>query len=250
MRVLPACLAATTAGWAAATLPFYPAGWPAGLALAAAAATLVRERIGLTVALAVPFFPLANIALGAALLYAVIAVGWLALSWRDARSGLFLALGPLAAPVAALGLLPLAAQAVRGRGRRAAQVAAAILVSGLVAGLRHETLPFTGEDAPLGLGITGSERPGAVATALGRALADHPALALEAAALAAAAALLPLVRRREPWPIAFFGAGMMAATLLAVPNADAVPLVLAAWATCAALVAETRLGPLARRGGR
>ena len=249
-RILPASLAAATAGWAAATLPFYPAHWPAGLAAAAAAATLLRERLGLVLALAVPFFPLANIALGAAILYALMAVGWLALSWRDARSGLFLALGPLAAPVAALGLLPLAAQTVRGRSRRAAQVAAAILVSGLVAGLRHEALPFTGEAPPLGLGIEGSERPGAVAAALVEALGDHRALALEALVLGLAAALLPVVRRREPWPIAFFGAALMTGTLLAVPTASAVPLVLATWVTCAALAAETRVPSIARRSGR
>ena len=134
--------------------------------------------------------------------------------------------------------------------RRALQVAAAILVSGLVAGLRHDALPFTGEPPPLGLGVAASERPSAVAAALLDALANHRALALEAVVLAAAAALLPLVRRREPWPIAFFGAAMMAGTLLAVPTAAALPLVAGTWLTCAALVAETRVGPIGRRSGR
>ncbi len=36
-RALPGALAAATAGWVASTLPFYPAGWPLGLAAAAGA---------------------------------------------------------------------------------------------------------------------------------------------------------------------------------------------------------------------
>ena len=242
-RLIPAALAAATAGWVAATLPFYPAGWPAGLALGAAAASLVRERLGLVVALAVPFFPLANFSLGAALVYAALALGWLALTWRDPRFALFFAIGPLAAPLAALGLLPLAAQAVRGHARRAAQVATAVLVAGLVAGVRHDGLPFTSESPPLTLGIARSEKPLAVASALWEALRAHPSLALEGLALAAAAAAIPFVRGRGLWPIVLLGAGMLAATILLVPTASAIPLVLAAWVTCAALAAEGRLVP-------
>ena len=235
-RLLPAALAAATAGWTASALPFYPAGWAPGLAAAAAALTLVRERLGLVVALVVPFFPLANIALGAALLYAALAVAWLTLSWRDPRSALFVALGPLAAPVGALGLLPLAALVVRGHVRRIAYVAAAVLTAGLVAGLRGIPLPFTDEAAPLGLGIEGSERPFAVAQALLDALRAHSALGLEALALAAAAGVLPTIRGRGPWPVALFGAGMIATTLLLVPNATAAPLVAAAWLICGACI--------------
>ena len=239
-RLIPATLAGTTAGWVAATLPFYPSGWPAGLAFGAAAASLVRERLGLVVALAVPFFPLANLSLGAAALYAALALGWLALTWRDARFALLFALGPLAAPVGALGLLPLAAQAVRGPVRRAAQVATAVLVAGLVAGIRHGGLPFTGESPPLTLGVGGSERPLAVASALGNAIRAHPSLWIEAVVLAAAAVAIPFVRGRGLWPIALFGAGMLAATLLTVPTASAAPLALAVWATCTALAAEPK----------
>src|SRR5207245_105397 len=78
-------------------------------------------RIGLLYTLTVAFFPLANISLGLAIVYAALAAAWIALSWRDARAGLLLAVGPLLAPVAALALLPLAAPLARGRMRRALQ---------------------------------------------------------------------------------------------------------------------------------
>jgi hypothetical protein len=237
-RLASAGLAGLTAGWSATALPFYPAGWPLGLAALATVVAFCCERVGLALTLTVPFFPLANASLGLAIVYAALAVGWLALSWQDPRSGLFLALGPLLAPLAALGVLPLAAQAVRGRGRRAAQVAGAVLVAGLVAGLRHAPLPLTGESPPLGLGVLGSERPVAVAQALADALHRHPALPIEALLLGLAAAAIPSVRRRGPWPIAAFGAATMGVTLLAAPSVAALPVVLAVWATCAVLALE------------
>ena len=49
-------------------LPFYPHSWPVLLALVALATTLLRERAGIALALAVPVFPLGNISLGLALL--------------------------------------------------------------------------------------------------------------------------------------------------------------------------------------
>jgi hypothetical protein len=238
LRLGSAALAGVTAGWTATALPFYPQHWPLGLAATAALLAFCSERAGLAFALAVPFFPLANISLGLGIVYAVLAAGWLALSWRDARAGLFLALGPLAAPVAALGALPLLAQTVRGRVRRAAQVATAVLVAAVVAGLQHAPLPLTGEDAPLGLGIVGSDRPVAVANALLDVLQRHPSLPVEALLLGLAAAAIPSVRRRGPWPVAWFGAATMAAVLLAVPAVGALPIVLAVWATCAVLVLE------------
>jgi hypothetical protein len=88
---------------------------------------------------------------------------------------------------------------------------------------------------PLGLGVVGSERPTAVLTALWNALAAHPTVAAEAIALALAAAALPRVRGRGPWPIALFGAAMLAATLLPERGVAAFPLVLGVWLTCAAL---------------
>src|SRR5438067_2466072 len=79
---LAPALAGLLAGWSAATLPFYPGGWWIGLALLAALLTALRPRIGLAFALAVPLFPIGNVSLGLALLWAGLALGWLALPAR------------------------------------------------------------------------------------------------------------------------------------------------------------------------
>jgi serine/threonine-protein kinase len=237
-RLLPAGLAGLSAGWVAATMPFYPEHWPLGIAGAATAVAFAAPRAGLAFALATMFFPLANVSLGLALVYAALALGWIALAWRDPRAGLLVAAGPLLAPVAALALVPVAVQVARGRVRRAAYSVAAVLVAAVVAGLRRVPLPFDGSAPPLGLGITGSDRPGAVVTALARELAHHPALLAEAGVLAAAAIALPLVRGRGIWPAVAFGAALLAATALAAPAAAIVPLVACAWLTAAALAVE------------
>ena len=239
--MLPGALAGVAAGWVATRIPFYPAPWPIGLAAAGAGLGFAAPRAGLLFALAVAFFPLANISLGLAAVYAVLAVGWAALSWRDARAGLLLAVGPLLAPIAALTLIPVVAQVARGRARRAAQAAGAVLLAALVAGLRRAPLPLDGSTPPLGLGVTGSDRPTAVAAALWSQLAAHPVLIGEAVALAAAAALLPSVRRRGPWPAALFGAALLACTAFIAPAAAVLPLVAAAWLTATALALEPQL---------
>jgi len=237
-RVLPAGLAAVTSGWVAATLPFFPSGWPLGLAAVGATLGATAPRAALAFTLAVPFFPLGNVALGLALLYAAVALAWLAVNWRDARSGLLLAFGPLAAPVAALPLLPLAVQLARGRARRALHALTAVLVAAVVAGLRRVPLPFDGSAPPLGLGVAGSRRPTAVAAELGHRLAAHPVIVGEALVLAVAAALLPLARGRGPWPAALFAGGLLAATAIPAPTAAVVPLIVAAWLTAAALILQ------------
>src|SRR5438309_1341543 len=84
-----------------------------------------RARAGLAFALAVPVLPLGNFALGAAILYGAAALGLFALAWREPPSGLLFSLGPLLAPISCIGLLPLAALAVRSPVRRAVQIAAA-----------------------------------------------------------------------------------------------------------------------------
>src|SRR5205807_6973293 len=137
-----AAAAALFAGWSAAAFPFFPAGWSLGLAAVAAALTALRPRLGLALALAVPVLPLGNLSLGLAAAYGAAALSWLLVFWREPRSGLFLATGPLLAPLAGLGLLPLAAQAVGGRVRRALQVVAAVLAAALVAWLRGAPVPF------------------------------------------------------------------------------------------------------------
>jgi hypothetical protein len=238
-RLLPGALSGLASGWVATRLPFYPAGWPLGLAGTGAALGFAWPRAGLAFALATAFFPLANISLGLALVYAALAVAWLALSWRDARAGLLLALGPALAPVAALGLLPVLAQLARGRVRRGAQAAGAVLLAALVAGLRHVSLPLDGSAPPLGLGIDGSTRPTAVAHTLLDQLQSHPTLLAEAAILAAAAIALPYARGRGPWVAAAYGAALLTGTVLAAPAAAALPLIATAWLTAGLVAIKT-----------
>lgn len=235
LRLVPALLAALFAGWTAATLSFYPAGWPVGLAVLAALLTFVSPRGGLAFALFVPTFPLGNLSLGLALLYGALAAAWFLLNIRQPAAGLAFVLGPLLAPIGALGLLPLALQPVRGAVRRALQAGTAVLVAGLVAGLDHNTLPFAAGRTHR-LGVDADRSPLHAASALGHALWTHHVLAAEALVLAAAAALLPAARQRGPWGIAFFGAGLIAASVLAAPHADPLPAVATAWATCIGLV--------------
>jgi eukaryotic-like serine/threonine-protein kinase len=229
-RAPAAVLAAGFAGWSAAALSFFPAHWWLPLALVAAAATVVRERAGLAVALAVPVLPLGNVSLGLALVYVLLAVGWFAVSWREPLAGLLPALGPLLGPLAALGLLPLATWRVRSPLRRGAAVAGATVLAALAAGLRHAPLPFTGHAAPLGLGVAGANGIADVAGSLGRALAAQPALATESLTLALAAALLPVARRHGRWGATAVAAVLLVGSVLLVPGAHALPLVLAAWA--------------------
>jgi eukaryotic-like serine/threonine-protein kinase len=234
-RVLPGALAGIASGWVAAALPFYPAGWPLGLGAAAASLGFAAPRAGLLFALGTAFFPLANVSIGLALVYAVLAIAWAALNWRDARAGLLLTAGPLVSPLAALALLPLAAQAARGRARRALQVAAAVLLAAVVAGIRRVPLPFDGSTPPLGLGLAGSSRPTAVADALWGQLVAHPEITAEALVLAAAAAVLPFARGRGPWPAVLFAGALLTLTATIAPAAALLPLIAAAWVTAAIL---------------
>ena len=179
-------------------------------------------------------FPLGNVSLGLAVLYAAIAAVWVVLCWREPRGGLLFALGPALAPLAALALVPLAASGLRAGWRRAAQACVAVLAAAVVAGVRGAALPFTGARPPLGLGVAGATDPLDVAGTLARAVGAHPALVLEAVALAAVAFALPHAQALGRWGAAGVGAAMLAFCVLAVPSAAAVPLVAAAWLTAAA----------------
>jgi len=232
-RFAAAALAGLFAGGATALMPFFPNGWPIGIAVAAAAASLYRERLGLAVALVAPVLPLGNVSLGLAVVYAALAALWLALFWKEPRGGLLFVLGAPAAAVSLLPLFPLATLGLRAWHRRAAQAVAAVLVAALVAGVRHTGLPLTGARAPLGMGVTGAGDPFDVAGSIVRAAGAQPRLLLEAAALATVAALLPAAIARGRWGAAGLGALMLAATLIPVPGAAALPLVLAAWITAA-----------------
>jgi hypothetical protein len=234
-HVLGAALAAVFAGWATLELPFFPAHWWLGIASIAGVVAFVRPRAGLAVALAAPVLPLGNVSLGLAGAYALAAAGWLVAFWREPRSGLLPALGPLLGPVAALGLLPLAAWPVRAPWRRALHVGAAAILAAVAAGLRHAPLPFTGVRPPLGLGVAGGNGVADTAGSLLHALAAQPELLTEAATLALAAALLPNALARGRWGVTALGAGLLVGTVLLVPRAHALPLVLTAWVVWAVL---------------
>ena len=232
-QALVAVLAAVFAGWTSSALPFFPHGWPVALAFVVAGATLVRERAGIALALAVPVLPLGNISLGLALLYAALAGAWLLVTWREPRVALLFVIGPLLAPIAALGLLPLAVLRVRSAPLRALTVVIGVLTAALAAGIRHVALPLVGGPAPLGLGVAGSRGPLDVAGSLAAAAGAHPSLLLEAFALAAVAVALPYAWGRGRWAGAGLAAGMIVLTVAIVPSSAAVPLLLSAWAIAA-----------------
>ena len=128
-RVAPAALAGAAALAGGMALPFYPTGWAPALAVAAALAAFRSPRAGLALALAAPVLPLGNHALGLAVLYGAVALGWLALSWRDARWGLAFLAGPALAAAGLLALVPVAVVGATGAVRRAAHVLAAVAVA-------------------------------------------------------------------------------------------------------------------------
>lgn len=235
-RMLTPALATAAAWLGAAAMPFYPGGWAPGLGLAAGAAAVLRPRVGAALALAVPLLPLGNYSLGLAAVYAVLAAAWLGVFAREPQGVLFPALGPLLGPIGALGLVPVIVLRLRSPLTRAAAAAATVLVAALAAGLRRAPLPLTGDAPPLGLGIAGSEAPASVAAALWHALLAQPGIAVATLALASAAAVLPQARVRGPWAVVALGGALMAGILLAAPSVAALPVTLATWAICVALV--------------
>jgi hypothetical protein len=240
-RLGHAGLAALSAGWGGSVLPFYPGGFAPVLSLLAGILAFFRPRAGIALALSVPVFPLGNISLGLAELYLVLAVCWLAVCWRTPRTALLPALGPLLGALSALGFVPLLLKPLRNPAKRAAHAALAVLIAALAAGLAHRGLPFTGAAPPRTLGLDRLESPRAAAAALREALGAQRALLVETIALAGAAAALPFAARRGTWGIATFGAAVLAATLLPVPLAAALPLVASTWLTCIALALPRRL---------
>ena len=122
-------------------LPFWPPAVLALLALAAGLTTLRLPRLGLALALAAPLFPLGNAAQAAALVYGVLAIAWLAVTWRDPRTGLAFCAGPFLAALGLLALLPLAVQPVASAWRRALHAGIGVLAAAAVAGLGGRPLP-------------------------------------------------------------------------------------------------------------
>jgi hypothetical protein len=225
-RFAPAAASGAFAGGVAAALPFYPAGWPLGLAALTVAAALLRERLGLALAFAVPILPLGNVSSGLAWAYAAIALGWLALNWRAPRTGFFFVGGALLGPISLLGLVPFAAQVVPGRIRRAAQAFAAVVFAAIVAGLRADGIGA--------LGLDGERSASAAFGALVHALTSSPVLLAEAIVTAVAAAVLPVSRRQ----IAPFCVLLLAGLVAPNPSVSDVGIVLAVTATCLGLAAR------------
>ncbi|MGL6278544.1 MAG: protein kinase domain-containing protein, partial [Gaiella sp.] len=213
---VPAGLAALAAGLGASALPFWPPGLILALALAAGLATLRAPRLGLAIALAAPLFPLGNLAQAAAVVYGVLALGWLAVAWRDPRAGLAFLAGPLLAAVGLLALLPLAVQPARGWWRRGLHAALGTFVAAGVAGLTGAPLPLTGARVA-DLGLAGSERPTDVLHGLTTVLTTHSAIPTTALALALSAALLPAAIGRGLPGIAALGVAQTGLVLLWAP---------------------------------
>ena len=228
-KITAPLLAAAVTGWSTAALPFFPNGWPLGLATLAAGLTALRPRAGLALALAAPVFPLGNISQGVALLYAAAAAVWLALSWRSPREALLPAIGPLLGLVSLLALLPLLLGTVTSTTRRALYAGTAVVLAAIVAGIRRSPLPLTGDGPPL-VPLAGLNGPREAARRLLDAVPS--VLVFELLVLAIAAAALPYVARRGPWPLAGFGAALMAALLLPDPRIAALPTIAAVWLTC------------------
>ena len=222
-------LAAAVTGWSTTSLPFYPSGWPLGLAALAAGLTALKPRAGLALALAAPVFPLGNAALGLALLYGAIAAGWFLVSWRRPREALLPAIGPLLAPLSLLALLPLLLLSVGSTVRRGLYAATAVALATIVAGIRRSPLPLTGESPPP-VPVAGLDGPVDAANKLLDALPRT--ITVQALVLALAAAALSYVARRGPWELAGFGAVLMAALLLPDPGIAALPAIAAVWLTC------------------
>ena len=247
-RLAPAALAGVATAVGGSLLPFWPTPVLFGLSLVAGIAALRAPRLGLAIALAVPIFPLGNAAQAAAAVYAALAAGWLAVTWRDARAGLLFTLGPALAPLGLLPLLPLAVQPARGAWRRGLHAGVGVLAAAAVAGLAGRPLPLTG-DVVGDLGVAQSERVTDVVQAIQLVLRANPAVATTALALALVAVLLPRAVARGPWGIAGLGALQVALVLLWGPSVPALGIVLGTWLLCGALAARPYVGAIVRRGG-
>jgi hypothetical protein len=197
---------------------------------------LRAPRAGLAIALFVPVFPLGNVAQAAAVAYGVLAISWLAIFWRDARTGLLFVAGPILAAIGAIALLPLAVQPASDRLRRALQAFAGVLVAAAVAGLGGRPLPLTGSLVP-NLGVDGSTRVSDVVQALAVVVSDNAGLVVVALVLGLVAALLPDARRRGLKGIAVIGVGQIALIVVCAPAVPALSIVLGTCALCGILTA-------------
>jgi hypothetical protein len=243
-RAFPAALAALGAALGATMLPFWPPGLAAAIAVAAGVASWVSPRLGLAIALAAPVFPLGNVAEGAAILYGVLALAWLALAWRDARWGLLPVTGPLLAGVGLLALAPLAMQPARGWARRAVYGAAAVLSAAFSAGLAREELPAT-QAVPAPLDVTPVSSAPEIARSLWEALLAHPEVLVAAVVVGAASALLPWARHRSPYGFALVGFAMLLGATIAGASIASMLGVVLVWGLAAMALAVHRIAAIA-----
>ena len=238
-RFAPVGLAAVSAALGATLLPFWPPALVVAITLVAALAAWRMPRVGLAVALAAPLFPLGNIAESAAVLYGLIALAWLALSWRDARWGLLFVTGPLLGPLGLLALVPLVAQPARGIVRRAAQAVLAVLAAAVVAGVTGDDLSLTGAPAE-GFAISPQDSVREIAAGLWQAAQLDPVLLIGAVSLGLAAAALPWIRRRSRYGVLALGVALLAGSVAVGVGLAATVLVALVWALAAAVSAGTR----------
>lgn len=237
-RLAIAGLAALLAGWAAATIPFFPAGGAPLAALVAAVLGLTLPGWAFAFALAVPILPLGNIAFGAGAAWAAFAAVWLFAFRRRPAEGLLIALAPVLGAASLLGLAPLAVLHVRSLPRRITLAVALVLGGALACGLMGRALPFG--VAPLaGIGIDNVLQPLTVLRALAQVLEHRPAIAAEALVLAAAAAALPFLRGRNGRLLTAFGLVLAGLTVAPVRGTASLPLVATAF-----LVSATVAWPL------
>ena len=219
-RLVPAALAGRVAGWTAWALPFFPAGWPLGLAALAGGRRVVRPRSGSR-----SRSPCRSCRSGTSRSARRSSTprsrsGCSRSCGASREHGLLFSLGPLLAPIAALGAAPAGARSrsaspVRrrrpggggrprgGRRRRHPRRAAARSTAPRTAGPRDR-----GERRSVRRSLRLSGAP----------CVARPALAVETLVLAAVAVLLPLARARGPWAVAVLGAAFLAAALLAGPG--------------------------------
>ncbi len=239
LRAVPVALGVVAALLGATFLPFWPTELVAAIVVATAIACWLDPRAGLALVLAVPVFPLGNVAESAAAVYGALAAGWLVLNWRDARHGLLFVTGPVLAMLGLLPLVPLVVQRAHGRARRAAHAALGVLSAALLAGVAGHALPVTGE-SPGTLAI-GPLTPALDAgEAIWSALAGHPLTTACAILFAAAAALLPWARRIAPAGVAVVGFVVTAASVAVGAGVTSTLAVAAVWAAAGFAAATLR----------
>jgi hypothetical protein len=239
LRAVPVALGVVTALLGATFLPFWPPELVAAIVVAAAIACWLDPRAGLALVLAVPVFPIGNVAESAAVVYGALAAGWLVLNWRDARHGLLFVTGPVLAAFGLLPLVPLVVQQADGRAKRAAHAALAVLAAAFLAGVAGHALPVTGE-SPGTLGV-GPLTPALDASnAVWSALAGHPLTTACAILFAVAAALLPWARRIAPAGVAVVGFVVTAASVAVGAGVTSTVAVVVVWAAAGFTAATFR----------